>query len=373
MLEADVVVIGAGVVGLACAAELARRGRDVVVLEQARAIGTGISSRNSEVIHAGLYYPTGSLKHTLCVEGRYRLYKWLESRNVAHRKCGKLVVATSEEDLPVLSAIEMQAKANGVEDIVHLTRQSATALEPSLTCKAALHSAETGILDTHGYMLSLQGALEDHGGVIAFGSPVSGGRLLSDGHIALSLGGTDPQTLRASTIINAAGLYAVPLARAIEGFPPEALPEMILAKGSYFSCQVPPAFERLIYPVPIDGGLGVHLTLDLGGQMRFGPDVEWLDQNGPCTVDYSVAPDRATSFYSAIRKYWPGLPDDSLTPAYSGCRPKLSHTGEPTADFRIDGPAQHGLPGLINLFGIESPGLTASLAIADHASDMTEA
>ena len=373
MLEADVAVIGAGVVGLACAAELARRGRDVVILEKASAIGTGISSRNSEVIHAGLYYPTGSLKHSLCVEGRRRLYDWLESRKVVHRKCGKLVVATSEEDLPILNAINLQAEANGVEGITRLTDKDAVALEPALACKAALHSPETGILDTHGYMLSLQGALEDHGGAIAFGTPVLGGRLLPVGQIALSLGGPDPQVLHARTVINAAGLYAVPLARAIEGVPETALPQMTLAKGSYFSCQAPPAFQRLIYPVPMNGGLGVHLTLDLGGQMRFGPDVEWLDYNDPDTADYSIAPDRANSFYAAIRKYWPGLRDNSLAPAYSGCRPKLSRAGEPAADFQIDGPTQHGVLGLINLFGIESPGLTASLAIANHVAEMTEA
>lgn len=368
MTEADTIIIGAGAVGLACAATLARAGHDVLVLESAGAIGTGTSSRNSEVVHAGLYYPTGSLRHRYCVDGRRRLYAWMDSHGVAYRKTGKLVVASSDGQIPNMEALYAQGIRNGVEGLTFLTGAEAAALEPHLACKAAVLSAETGIFDTHGYMLSLQGELEDHGGAIAFNTPVTSSEILADGRIRINVGGADPMTLAARRVVNSAGLYAHRIAGNMRGYDAALLPPFTLAKGSYFSCTAKSPFRHLIYPAPVDGGLGVHVTLDLGGQMRFGPDVEWLHTDDPDTVDYRVDLHRADSFYAAIRQYWPALPDGAITTAYSGCRPKLSLPGEPAADFRIDGPAHHGHAGLVHLFGIESPGLTSSLAIADAVS-----
>lgn len=365
MTEADTVVIGAGAVGLACAAALARSGRDVLVLEAAGAIGTGTSSRNSEVIHAGLYYPTGSLRHQHCVNGRRRLYEWMQSRGVAHRKTGKLIVATSDTQIAKIEGLHAQGERNGVEGLSLLSGAEAMAMEPALSCKAAVLSAETGILDSHGYMLSLQGELEDHGGVIAFHAPVLAGEILSDGRFRLEVGGAEPTAITARRLVNSAGLYAVRTARALGGYDPGLLPPFTLAKGNYFSCTAKSPFSRLIYPAPVEGGLGVHVTLDLGGQMRFGPDVEWLHTDDPDLIDYRVDIHRADSFYTAIREYWPALPDGSITTAYSGCRPKISLPGQPAADFRIDGPDVHGHAGLVHLFGIESPGLTSSLSIAE--------
>lgn len=366
----DAVVVGAGAIGLACAVELARRGREVMVVEAADCIGSGTSSRNSEVIHAGLYYATGSLKHRLCVEGRRRLYAYLAERGVAHRKCGKLVVATDRDEEAQIAALCRRALANEVEGVSLLTADEARAMEPNLACVSALLSAETGIIDSHGYMLALLGELEGLGGVLALKAPALRGRALTGGGFELDIGGDAPTTVVCRTLVNAAGLGAQRLARAIEGASPDAIPPLVLAKGSYFGCAGKPAFTRLIYPAPVDGGLGVHLTLDLAGRMRFGPDVEWLDQADPARVDFRVDPRRSDGFYAAVRRYWPAMPDDVLSPDYAGCRPKLSRRGEPAADFRVDGPERHQLEGLVNLFGIESPGLTASLAIARAAADL---
>jgi len=368
--DTDAVVVGAGAVGLACAARLARQGLAVLVLEAAGLIGSGVSSRNSEVIHAGLYYPTGSLKHRLCVEGRRLLYAYLGTHGVAHRNCGKLVVAASGEEVPQIEAIAARAETNEVEDCQLISGQRARELEPNLRATAALWSRTTGILDSHGYMLALQGELEDHGGAVVFEAPFLGGEPMADGRIAVSVGGREPAVIQTPRLVNAAGLFAQRVAGAIQGLRPEAIPRQVLAKGSYFGCAGKPAFSRLIYPAPVDGGLGVHLTLDLQGAMRFGPDVEWLRAVEPERVDYAVDLRRADSFYAAIRRYWPALPDGALTPDYAGVRPKISGPGEPAADFRIDGPEAHGLPALINLFGIESPGLTASLAIAERVADL---
>ncbi len=370
IFETGCVVVGAGVAGLACAAELARRGQDVLVLEAAGAIGSGTSSRNSEVIHAGLYYPTGGLKHRLCVEGRRLLYPYLEARGVAHNKCGKLIVATDAREEAQIAALHQRALENEVENVSLMTGAEARALEPNLACVSALMSAETGLIDSHGYMLALLGELESLGGVLALSTPVLRVRALAGGGFEIDAGGEAPSTVRCRVLINAAGLHAQTIASAVEGLPAAHVPPLVLAKGSYFGCAAKPAFARLIYPAPVDGGLGVHLTLDLAGRMRFGPDVEWLAHADPDRIDYAVDLGRAASFYAAIRRYWPGLPDAALTPDYAGCRPKLSGAGAPAADFRIDGPEQHGLTGLVNLFGIESPGLTSSLALAARAATL---
>jgi len=369
MIEVETVVIGAGAVGLACAAALARAGQDVLILEAAGAIGTGTSSRNSEVIHAGLYYPTGSLRHRYCVDGRRRLYAWMQARGVTHRKTGKLIVATSNAQISTMEALHAQGTRNGVEGLFFLSGAEAVAMEPHLSCKAAVFSAESGILDSHGYMLSLQGNLEDHGGAIAFNTPVLSSEILPDDRIRIDAGGAEPMTLCAKHVVNSAGLHAIRIARTMAGYDACLLPPFTLAKGNYFSCTVRSPFQRLIYPAPVEGGLGVHVTLDLGGQMRFGPDVEWLHTDDPDTVDYRVDIRRADSFYDAVRQYWPALPDGSITAAYSGVRPKLSLPGQPAADFQIDGPSRHGHAGLVHLFGIESPGLTSSLAIAEAVVD----
>lgn len=367
--QIDAVVIGAGAVGLACAAEFSRRGHEVLLLEAAASIGSGTSSRNSEVIHAGLYYPTGSLKHTMCVKGRRQLYAYLAARGVAHKKCGKLIVATSTAEEGQFAALHRRAEENDVENVTTLTGASAMAMEPNLSCVSALLSAETGIIDSHGYMLALLGEIEALGGALALNTPVLRGRALAAGGFELETGGESAATIRCRVLVNAAGLGAQAVAGALEGLPAETIPPLVLAKGSYFGCAGRPAFSRLVYPAPVDGGLGVHLTLDLAGRMRFGPDVEWLDQHDPADVDYSVDPRRADGFYAAIRRYWPGLPDGALTPDYAGCRPKLSGRGESAADFRVDGAEMHALPGLVNMFGIESPGLTSSLALAELVAE----
>lgn len=354
-------MIGAGAVGLAIARGLARDGREVLVLEAADTFGPGASSRNSEVIHAGIYYPPSSLKARLCVEGRLRLYEFCSRFGIAHRRCGKLVVAATPAQLSRLEEIDAAARSNGVE-LAALDRAGARALEPQLACEAALHSPHTGILDSHAYLLALLGQAEAHGAACAYGSRVTRMELGSDA-VSIAVNG-GPATLLASLVVNAAGLDAPALARATEGFPADRIPPSYLAKGSYFALAGPSPFERLIYPLPKPGGLGVHLTLDLAGRARFGPDVEWID-----TPNYAVDPQRAAIFYPAIRSYWPGLPDGALEPAYAGIRPKLCGPGDPAADFRIDGPQVHGAP-MVHLFGIESPGLTASLAIAEHVADL---
>lgn len=365
MERVDCVVVGAGVVGLAVARSLALAGREVIVLEAANAIGTETSSRNSEVIHAGIYYPTGSLKARLCVAGREALYRFCADRGIPHKRLGKLIVATDESQVPKLDAIRRQAASNGVDDLYPIAGAEAMALEPQLRCEAALVSPSTGIVDSHGVMLALQGDLEDRGGMIAFNSPLLSGRVEDDG-FTLEVGGPEPMRIGCALLVNAAGLGAWDAARTLDGFPAGDIPPKHLAKGNYYALGMGRSpFTRLIYPIPEDGGLGVHVTLDLAGQARFGPDVEWIDR-----VEYSVDPRRADRFYDSIRRYWPALPDDALVPAYCGIRPKLSGPGEPAADFLIQGPAVHGVPGLVNLFGMESPGLTSCLAIGDFVAGM---
>jgi L-2-hydroxyglutarate oxidase LhgO len=337
-----------------------------VVLEKTHSIGSGTSSRNSEVIHAGLYYPTGSLKHRLCVAGRRKLYAFMAERGVAHKRCGKLIVATSAAELTQIEALYQRGLANGVEGLTLISGAEAMAMEPALACTGAILSAETGIMDSHGVMLALQGVLEDHGGAVAFGTAIDRIAPLPGGGFTLTTAAGD--AIATARLVNSAGLHAQTVASRIEGLVPDAVPPLTLAKGSYFGCAGKPAFSRLIYPAPVDGGLGVHVTLDLMGRMRFGPDVEWLTETDPDRVDYAVDLKRADSFYAAIRRYWPGLPDGAITPDYAGCRPKLSGPGQPAADFLISGPQSHGLPGLVNLFGIESPGLTSALAIAEEVA-----
>jgi L-2-hydroxyglutarate oxidase LhgO len=363
-MDVDVVVIGAGAVGLAVAAAFARSGRDTLVLEAADGIGTGTSSRNSEVIHAGMYYPTNSLRRRMCVEGRRKLYAYLDARGVPYQKRGKLIVATSDTETRKIESIHATGLKNDVEHLELISSAQAMAWEPNLYCTAALWSPETGLVDSHAYMLALQGEIEDHGGMIAFETPVTHVAPRSSGGFHVSTGGAEPSGIVCRRLINSAGLYAQSIAHGIEGYPADLIPKLVLAKGNYFGCSGKPAFSRLIYPAPVEGGLGVHVTLDLNGRMRFGPDVEWLTTTDPSSVDYTVDPRRSDSFYEAIRRYWPGLPDNAITPDYSGCRPKLTGPGEPAADFRIDGPELHAIAGLVNLFGIESPGLTSSLAIA---------
>ena len=365
--QLDCVVIGAGVVGLACARALALQGHETIVVEAETLIGSGTSSRNSEVIHAGIYYPTGSLKARLCVRGKQLLYDYCEQHGVAHRRCGKLIVATGVDQLPALAAIREKAAGNGVTDLMALTGERARVLEPNLSCIAALQSPSTGIVDSHGLMLSLQGDLESAGGMVAFASPVLSADCRAEGMV-LRIGGGQPSEVLARTVVNSSGLAAGRLAARFEGLAARHVPPSFFAKGNYYSLAGRAPFSRLIYPVPQPGGLGVHLTLDLGGQARFGPDVEWVEQ-----IDYTVDPRRADAFYAAIRSYWPGLPDGALHPAYAGIRPKLQGPGEAAGDFVIQGPAQHGVAGLVNLFGIESPGLTAAIAIADYVTDLIDA
>jgi L-2-hydroxyglutarate oxidase LhgO len=359
----DVLVIGAGVVGLAIARALVLRGHGVIVAEATGGIGNGVSSRNSEVIHAGMYYPSGSLRARHCVDGRRMLYGFCESHGVPHAKCGKLIVATNDLEQAKIEGIYEQGLANGVEGLSFLAGEEARRLEPNLACTGAVLSQETGIVDSHALMLALQGDLENAGGVIAFHTPVE--RVLCNGtDWDVHVGGSEPADLTVDAVVNAAGLGAQALARATEGYSAGRVPPLVLAKGNYFGCLGKPAFSRLIYPAPVDGGLGTHVTLDLSGRMRFGPDVEWIERE-----EYEVDPQRAESFYASIRRYWPGLPDGALVPDYSGIRPKLTGAGEKAADFMIDGPAEHGLPGLVHLFGIESPGLTSCLSIAEDVAE----
>jgi L-2-hydroxyglutarate oxidase LhgO len=354
----DCVVIGAGVVGLAVARALALEGREVVVLEAADAIGTETSSRNSEVIHAGIYYPAGSLKARFCVEGKHFLYAYCAERGIPHRRCGKMIVATRPGQDAYLDKLRAQAIANGVDDLQLVDGAAARAIEPELACDAALLSPSTGIIDSHSLMLAYQGDAEAHGAMVAFLSPVLGGDVRNDG-IDLRVGGAEPTTLRARLVVNAAGLGAQAVAGSIAGIPAARVPPLHYAKGNYFSLAGRSPFSRLVYPVPEPGGLGVHISIDLAGQARFGPDVEWIED-----IAYDVDPRRADGFYAEVRRYWPGLRDGALQPAYAGIRPKLGPAGTPAADFVVEGPEDHGVPGLVNLFGIESPGLTASPAIA---------
>jgi len=364
MERVDAVVVGAGAVGLACARALALAGRETIVLEATDGIGNGTSSRNSEVIHAGLYDAPGSLKATLCVAGRRLLYPYCEAHGVDHRRCGKLVVAASAAQVEPLRAIEARALANGVEGLRWLNGAEARALEPALNAEAALLSTVTGIIDSHSLMLAYLGDVERAGGALVVRSPVEGATVASDG-IVLRVGGDEPIELLAGAVVNSAGLFAQSLARRIDGLDASTIPRGRFAKGNYYALAGRSPFTRLIYPVPEPGGLGVHLTLDLAGQARFGPDVEWLEPGlAPDAIDYAVDPARGERFEAAIRRWWPSLPEHALAPAYSGVRPKLVNPGEPARDFVLQGPEAHGVAGLVNLYGIESPGLTASLAIA---------
>jgi L-2-hydroxyglutarate oxidase LhgO len=365
MDKVDAVVIGAGVVGLAVARALALRCHQTLVLEAASAIGTGTSSRNSEVVHAGVYNAAAMLKTRLCVQGRELLYAFCASHGVPHRRCGKLVVATSDAQLPGLHQLAQRAADNGVHDLQWLDADAAVALEPALTCRAALLSPSLGIVDSHALMLALQGDLESHGGLLALRSPVEAVVCRPGGHV-VQVGGEAPCEIEARMVVNAAGLWAPGLARRIRGLDAAQWPTPYFAKGSYFSLATRSPFSRLVYPMPEAAGLGVHLTLDLAGQARFGPDVEWIAPVSPDTIDYGVDTARAHAFYAEIRRYWPDLADGALQPAYSGVRPKLQGPGTPASDFGLQGPVEHGIAGLVNLFGIESPGLTASLALADE-------
>lgn len=360
-LELDAVVIGGGVVGLAIARELSLSGREVTLLEAEAQLGSHSSSRNSEVIHAGIYYSPGSLKARLCVTGRQRLYEYCEQREVPHQRLGKIIVATRDEEIAALERIERRALENGVGDLGWLDRAEILALEPAISAVRGLISPSTGIVDSHAYMGRLRQDAERAGAAVVASTPVLGGRVVSQG-IELDIGGSDASTALCKTVVNAAGLRAQEVARSIVGLPAATIPQQHFAKGHYFVLSGRAPFRRLVYPVPVPGGLGVHLTLDLAGQARFGPDVSWLGG-----VDYSFDDSRAASFYAAIRSYFPSLADESLSPGYTGIRPKLGPAGSADQDFMVQGPAVHGVPGLLNLYGIESPGLTASLALAPYA------
>jgi L-2-hydroxyglutarate oxidase LhgO len=371
MERVDALVIGGGVVGLAVARALAQAGRETIVLEAQNAIGQGVSSRNSEVIHAGLYYAPGSHKARLCVRGKELLYALCASHGVDHRNCGKLVVANSDEEATALRALEARAAANGVP-VQWLTAEEAKRLEPALRCTAALLSPTTGIVDSHGFMLALQGDLERAGGMVALASPVDSAVLGHRGepHVLRLVDGSE---IAAGIVVNAASLHACQLASRFEGLGAEHVPQPGYAKGNYYSLTGKTPFSRLVYPAPADAWLGVHLTLDLGGQARFGPDLQWLAVDSPEDIDYEVDPRRADGFYAEVRRYWPGLPDGALAPSYSGVRPKIHRPDQPAPDFRIDGPGRHGVAGLVNLFGIESPGLTSSMAIAEDVLKLLDA
>ena len=364
MESIECVVIGAGVVGLACARALAMSGREVIILEATGLIGSETSSRNSEVIHAGIYYPPGSLKARACVQGRQRLYSYCEQKAIPHRRCEKLIVATDESQLPGMAALLKTAHENGVPTVEWMDEAEILKLEPALRCTGGLRSRETGIIDSHAYMLALLGDIESCGGAVAFESRVAGWRVHPQGGAVLEVvDASGTNAYHARTVVNCAGLHAARLLGDLEGFNPVFVPETHYAKGSYFSFTGRSPFERLIYPAPESAGLGVHATMDMGGQLKFGPDVEWTD-----VIDYSVDPRRADGFYVAIRRYWPDLPDDSLAAAYAGIRPKLVGEGRASADFRVEGPRTHGATGIVNMLGIESPGLTSSLVLGDLAA-----
>ena len=369
MEQVDCVVVGAGVVGLAVAREMALQGRETILLERENAYGTISSARNSEVIHAGIYYPQDSLKAKLCVEGNRLLYQYCRSHQVDTQACGKLIVATDDSQLDDLQAILYKAKQNQVPDIQMISGFQARVLEPQLQCEAALLSATTGIVDSHGLMRSLLGGFEDAGGMIAYQSPLISAKPIGEnakGGFELNIGGNDGMQIRTKLLINCAGLSAPAIAQKIEGLSKEQIPKAFFAKGNYFSLSGKSPFKHLIYPIPEPGGLGVHLTLDMGGQAKFGPDVEWLDINEEGQIDYKVNPKRGDDFYEAVRRYWPGLKDQSLQPDYSGVRAKIVPPNTPSGDFCFNTPKDHGLEGLFNLYGFESPGLTSSLAIAKY-------
>lgn len=360
----DCVVIGAGVIGLAIARAMAQQGREVIVLEALNQIGSETSSRNSEVIHAGIYYTPDSFKARFCVEGKGKLYAYLEERGLGYSKCGKVLVATQEDQIAKLHKLMGNAAVNGCDDLTYLEQRDVAELEPQVRAVAGVLSPSTGILDVHGYMQSLQGDLEAKGGVVALESPALGVDFSDDG-ILVSVAGAEPMVLKTDYLINSAGLHAIKLANNYNGFPQDLIPQQYYAKGNYFSLSGKHPFKHLIYPMPEKAGIGVHLTLDLAGQARFGPDVEWIDE-----IDYGVDETRGDSFYPAIRQYWPGLPDGALLPSYSGIRPKVQSPEEGLRDFIIQGPEDHKIAGLVNLFGIESPGITSSLPLADYVTGL---
>ena len=363
-IDIECIVIGAGVVGLAIARKLAQSGREVMIVETDSAIGMGTSSRNSEVIHAGLYYPEGSLKAQLCVQGKKQLYAYCEARHIPYNRMGKLLVATTQSQLPYLEKIAAQGKANGVDDLQWLTAEQTRQMEPELDCVAAVFSPSTGIVDSHAYMLALQGDAENAGAQTIFRTPFLGATIEADSAFTCEFGGDEPMTLRCRELINSAGLHAPTAARSIRGLDEATIPREYYCKGSYFTLNRRAPFTHLIYPMPDDAGLGVHLTLDMGGQAKFGPDTEWIEQE-----EYLVDPQRENTFAEAIRSWWPALPDGALEPGYAGIRPKIVPAASAAADFVIAGPATHNIAGLVNLFGIESPGLTAALAIADRTCE----
>ncbi|WP_420478556.1 NAD(P)/FAD-dependent oxidoreductase [Brevundimonas sp. FT23028] len=361
----DATVVGAGAVGLACGRALAKRGLSVLVLEKEPHIGQGVSSRNSEVIHGGLYYPTGSLKAKFCVEGRRALYAFLDSHKVDYRKCGKLVVATEEAEVERIEAIFQQASANGVEGLEHLTGAQARALEPGLNAHAAILSPESGLFASHDYMLALQGEIEDAGGSVVLSTPFERAEALPDGGFRVTAGGEGGAILTTGLLVTAPGLGAQEVASRIEGYPADRIPRGHFGKGVYFRLTGKAPFERLVYPPPIPGALGTHYRKDLGGQAVFGPDLVYVESE-----DYSVDPAKASEFEHYIRRFWPGLPEGGLTPDYAGIRPKLHGKGEPQPDFQLHDRYVHGIDGLVCLFGIESPGLTSSLAIGEAVAEM---
>tara|TARA_R110002096_G_scaffold22692_3_gene72915 strand:+ start:1096 stop:2217 length:1122 start_codon:yes stop_codon:yes gene_type:complete len=361
MDKVECIVLGAGVVGLAVARALALRGHNPIILDAGPIIGSQTSSRNSEVVHAGIYYPEDSLKARACVEGKARLYQLCEERGVSYRRCGKLIVATHPDQEAGLADLKRKAAANGVDDLIELTGREAMAMEPQLTCSAALLSPSSGIVDSHGFMLALQGEAETHGAMTLLNTTVKNAQADDDG-VVLTL--DDGEQVRTAMLVNALGLNACRFAHDMGPPFSATAPTPYFAKGSYFALNAKAPFSRLVYPMPEPGGLGVHITIDLNGRARFGPDVQWIDR-----LDYDVDPGRADVFYDRVRAYWPGLPDGSLVPDYAGIRPKITGPGEAAADFRIDGPQVHGVPGVVHMFGIESPGLTASMALADIVAD----
>ncbi len=362
--ETDCIVAGAGAIGLAIARELAQAGREVLIIESDEAFGRGVSSRSSEVIHAGMYYPPGSLRARLCVEGKWLLYDFMKKHNVAHNNCGKLIVACEPQETAILESIVEQGAVNGVSDLELLDHRQVKVLEPELACNAAILSPSTGMMDSAGLMLALLGEAENAGATLATRSAVVAGRV-GGTQIEIDIAGSEPMTVGCALFVNSTSLNAPHVASRLEGLDSSYVPDAFFGKGSYFSMAGKVPFQRLIYPCPVVGGLGVHLTIDVGGQARFGPDVEWIEQ-----PDYHVDPARGEEFYALVRRYWPGLPDGVLQPAYAGIRPKIVPPGNHTQDFRIDGPQVHGVPGLINLFGMESPGLTSSLAIGRHVMNL---
>jgi L-2-hydroxyglutarate oxidase LhgO len=361
MEQVDCVVIGAGVVGLAIARQVAQAGAEVIVVDRAATIGTETSSRNSEVIHAGIYYPTGSIKARTCVQGKDLLYAYCIEKGIPHKRCGKLIVATNDEQLATLNRIKEKAAANGVHDLTWLEGERVSDIEPAVRCRAALLSPSTGIIDSHRLMLAYQGDAEDRGAMFAFNAPLEAGRVTEDG-IELDIGGKEPMSLCAKMVVNSAGLSAPDVARRLVGLDPRYVPTPYYAKGNYYTLSGARPFRHLIYPVPEEGGLGIHVTIDMGGQVRFGPDVEWIEHR-----DYGVDPRRSDVFYEAIRLYYPDLKDGAIVPGYAGIRPKIAPRGT-EADFVIQGSDVHGVRGLVNLYGIESPGLTCSMVLAQDVA-----